>query len=419
MKNPVRSLLAAWRSLWLAWLRLLTWPWRWLLSLRDASRGTAGPEAGPSPAPPAAAPEAGAAAREAPEPAVLEEAGVTQRAVAELHVAEAPEAAVAPAAVEAPAEPAEPAPSAEPKPKPVRAGRFSEGSYRNDAGQRDYKLYVPPGKPDGPLPMVVMLHGCKQDPDDFAAGTGMNRVAAEQPMLVLYPAQAKAANAFGCWNWFNRHDQQANAGEPSIIAGMVQEVMARHSVDSRRVYLAGLSAGGAMVATLVHTHPTLFAAAGIHSGLAYAAAQDMITALGVMKRGPAKRAAPAALPEVATVRSAARPHVPLIVFHGDADTTVHPLNGESVVEQALAEWPASGHGQGAGIVVEQGQADGGHAYTRTLHSNGTAQPHLEHWLVHGAGHAWCGGNPEGTFTDPLGPDASREMLRFFLQHTLT
>ncbi len=397
MKRLFRWLLAAWRALWLAGLRLLALPRRWLSLLLGPSR-----PAGPAPTekPPAAAPAA-------------------ERAQAREEVV-FPATPTAPAAVEAREIDLEPAPAFRPEPPPARKsvakpGQFIEAVFRNDAGQRDYKLYVPAGKPAGPLPLVVMLHGCKQDPDDFAVGTQMNRLADRQPMLVLYPAQARSANGFGCWNWFNRHDQQADAGEPAIIAGLIREVLAKHPVDRRRIYVAGLSAGGAMATILAHTHPELLAAAGVHSGLAYAAAQDMITALGVMKRGPGKRSAPQV--KASAKAALAKAAVPLIVFHGDHDKTVHPLNGDDVVEQALASARAAKPHDHGHPTIKAGHVPGGHAYTRTMHTDRAGHVQVEHWLVQGAGHAWSGGDAQGSFTDPLGPDASAEMLRFFLERS--
>jgi poly(hydroxyalkanoate) depolymerase family esterase len=417
MKRLFRAFLAACRTLWLGWLKPLAWPWRWLTSLLGAKRradlGRAG-EVGAQEPP---------LARKAREPVAPRSAHTTAARAGDASVERATAAADEAEAVEqapragtlADLERVEAAEPIAPRKGATRPGQFSEGQFGNDAGQRDYKLYIPSGKPAGPLPLVVMLHGCKQDPDDFAAGTRMNQLADHQPMLVLYPGQSRSANGYGCWNWFNRHDQQRDAGEPSIIAGMIREVIARHPVDPRRVYAAGLSAGGAMATILAHTYPELLAAAGVHSGLPYAAAQDMITALGVMKRGSTLRTKPARAKPSAK-GAAATAAVPLIVFHGDHDKTVHPLNGEHVVEQALESARAArphDHGHPA---AKAGRVPGGHAYTCTVYKDRAGQVQVEHWLVQGAGHAWSGGDAEGSFTDPLGPDASGEMLRFFLDH---
>jgi poly(hydroxyalkanoate) depolymerase family esterase len=241
-----------------------------------------------------------------------------------------------------------------------------------------------------------MLHGCTQNPDDFAAGTGMNESARAQGFFVLYPAQSQKANAHRCWNWFKHNHQERGRGEPALLAGMVRDVMAHHSIDPARVYVAGLSAGGAMAAIMGETYPDLFAAVGVHSGLAAGSANDLPSALGAMKNSAAKASASAS-------------GVPTIVFHGDADGTVHPGNGAHVI--AASVHPA------AHVQTEQGLAAGGHRYTRHLHRASDAGPVMaEHWVVHGAAHAWSGGNAKGSYTDPRGPDATAEMLRFFMAH---
>ncbi len=288
-----------------------------------------------------------------------------------------------------------------PEPLPEQA-QFLTGSFDAKAGSRGYKLYIPANRRSGPKPLVVMLHGCTQSPDDFAAGTRMNALAETHGLLVLYPAQPSSANPQKCWNWFNPNDQRRDAGEPSIIAGMTRRVMREHGIDPRRVYVAGLSAGGAAAAILGHTYPELYAAVGVHSGLACGAARDLPSALAAMRRGA---------PDVPTPsdRGAIGP-VPTIVFHADRDATVHPRNGDQVIAQAGAATAA-----GVRTEIERGQVPGGHGYTHTIHRDGEGRIGFEQWLVHGGGHAWSGGSPAGSYTDPRGPDASREMLRFFLE----
>ena len=279
-------------------------------------------------------------------------------------------------------------------------GQFLGASYSNQAGSRAYKLYVPSGYHGQAVPLVVMLHGCTQSPDDFAAGTRMNRVAEEHTCLVAYPAQAASANASKCWNWFSPRDQHHGQGEPSLIAGITRQVMRDYAVDAERVYVAGLSAGGAAAAIMGMAYPDLYAAIGVHSGLACGAAGDLPSAFAAMSQGDA------------LVRSAAhRETVPTIVFHGDRDSTVHPRNGDQVIAQSKASAVP-----GLETREERGRVPGGHAYSRTLHANACGQTMLEQWVVHGAGHAWSGGSPAGSYTDPRGPDAAREMLRFFLEH---
>ncbi len=286
------------------------------------------------------------------------------------------------------------------KPAPLPPGaQFLEGVYQGATGTRDYKLYIPSSYHGQPMPLLVMLHGCTQDPDDFAAGTRMNALAEEQGMLVVYPAQSRQANQQRCWNWFNALDQQRGQGEPAIIAGIAQQVAARHAVAPGQVYVAGMSAGGAMAVIVGTLYPDVFAAVGVHSGLPFASARDLPSALQAMKQGaPAGQAAHAARHDGAR---------PIIVFHGDRDSTVHPRNGEQVMSQQLHHHP------GAEARHDRGSVPQGRRYTRTTHRHPDGTPLGEHWVVHGAGHAWSGGSADGSYTDTRGPDASREMLRFF------
>ena len=283
-------------------------------------------------------------------------------------------------------------------PAPLPEGaRFEQRTYANAAGSRAYKLYVPSGCTDQALPLVVMLHGCTQSPDDFAAGTRMNDLAEELSFLVAYPAQTQAANASKCWNWFSAGDQQRDQGEPSLIAGITRQIISDFPVDPRRVYVAGLSAGGAAAAIMGSTYPDLYAAIGVHSGLACGAASDVPSAFAAMRQGGARRQG----------RSAAA--VPTIVFHGDRDTTVNPVNSDQVIAQSKAATNLR-------ATVSRGEAPGGISYTRTVQADESGRPILEQWVLHGAGHAWSGGSAAGSYTEPRGPDASREMMRFFLEH---
>jgi poly(hydroxyalkanoate) depolymerase family esterase len=297
-----------------------------------------------------------------------------------------------------------PAPVAAPDVVPA-GGQFIEAVYSNGAGTRAYKLYIPSGYRGQALPLVVMLHGCTQSPDDFAAGTRMNAIAEEQTCLVVYPAQAPHANPAKCWNWFRPGDQRRGEGEPSLIAGITRQVMRDYVVDPRRVYVGGLSAGAAAAAVMGAAYPDLYAAIGVHSGLACGAASDVSSAFAAMRQGEP----PSSAYGDGSAGSESGPTVPTIVFHGDADTTVHPRNGDHVIAQSKGTTNAE-------TTVHRGQIAGGHAYTRTVHVEGSGRTILEHWEIHGAGHAWSGGSPAGSYTDPRGPDAAREMLRFFLEH---
>lgn len=276
---------------------------------------------------------------------------------------------------------------------------FETFTYAAAAGARNYKLYVPANRPATPLPLIVMLHGCTQSPDDFAAGTRMNALAEEYGCLVAYPEQPAAANANRCWNWFNPQDQQRDGGEPSILAGLTRQILRDHPADPGRVYVAGLSAGGAAAAVLAAAYPDLFAAAGVHSGLPVGSARDIPSAFAVMRQGAAGSSA-----------GGMALSIPTIVFHGDADTTVNPRNGEAVAAQFRAS------AAGTRATTHRGETAGGHSHSRVVHTTPSGETVCEHWTIHGAGHAWAGGSPNGSYTDPRGPDASREMLRFFLQH---
>jgi poly(hydroxyalkanoate) depolymerase family esterase len=279
---------------------------------------------------------------------------------------------------------------------------FIERQYANSAGSRRYKLYIPAGYMGQKLPLIVMLHGGTQTADDFAGGTRMNVRADEQKCLVAYPEQPVQANLSKCWNWFRPEDQCRDQGEPSLVAGITEQVIKDYSVDRERVYVAGFSAGGAAAAVLGAAYPDLYVAIGVHSGLAYGAAEDMLSALAAMRQARPLRQA-----TTGTWRMGQEP-VPTIVFHGDNDPIVHPTNSEGVggaaKESALRK------------EVRSGQVTGGHAYTCTHYLGANEKIIAEDWKIHGAGHAWSGGHPAGSYTDEKGPDAAREMLRFFRSH---
>ncbi|WP_299911306.1 PHB depolymerase family esterase [uncultured Paracoccus sp.] len=259
--------------------------------------------------------------------------------------------------------------------------RYESRIHSGPAGSRGYTLYIPTSRPGGFRGVVLMLHGCTQTPDDFARGTRMNEAAEKDGFVVAYPEQSRAHNMQSCWNWFRPEDQARGQGEPEILAGIARALLAEFDLPRDRAFVAGLSAGGAMAAILAEAYPDLFAAAGVHSGLPTGAASDVVSAFAAM-RGEGRT----------------RPRsqrTPMIVFHGLADVTVAPVNGARLV---------SGSG------VETRHEDKGRTWSRLVDSDGS-----ELWRVAQAGHAWFGGDPAGSYTDPLGPDASGEMLRFFRQ----
>jgi poly(hydroxyalkanoate) depolymerase family esterase len=276
------------------------------------------------------------------------------------------------------------------RPEGNPAGTMISRGFASPEGTRPYKVYAPKTLARQ-APLLVMLHGCTQTAEDFAAGTRMNELAEAQGFVVLYPEQISSANAQRCWNWFNPGDQRRGLGEPALIAGMTEAVREEFGADPRRVFVAGLSAGGAQAAILGAAYPEIFAAVGVHSGLACGAAHDMSSAFAAMRQGK---------PGQGSLT------VPVIIFHGDRDSTVNPRNADEVAALAAS---------GQSVRTEEGRAEGGLAYTRTVRLNWWGRPVLEQWAVHGAGHAWSGGSSKGSYTEPRGPDASREMLRFFLQ----
>ena len=274
-----------------------------------------------------------------------------------------------------------------------RSGQLSD--VRAEDG--NYKLYLSDCALLEGRPLVVMLHGCSQTADDFAAGTAMNEAASRLGFAVLYPEQSTAEHPMRCWNWHLPEHQRRGSGEPAFLHGFVQHAIKNFSIDPRRVYVAGLSAGGAMAAILGQAYPDVFAAVGVHSGLAVGCASDLRGALAAM-RGDAPK-----LPGASST-------VPTIVFHGDADTTVDPVNGRSVIA-AMA-------GEDARMERSDVAVAGKRSFTKSIFHSSCGRTIGEHWTLHGAGHAWSGGSNRGSFADPTGPEASAEMLRFFLEHPL-
>ena len=289
---------------------------------------------------------------------------------------------------------------------PVRApgGELLHLTYRGAAGSRTYDLYVPVSYAGTPVPLVVVLHGGTQDAADIAAATRMNDLADRHGFLVAYPEQPTSANNGRYWNWFRPGDQGRGGGEPAILAGITEAVMRSHAVDPAKVFIAGFSAGGAMAAVMAATYPDVYAAVGVHSGLAYGLAHDVASAFGAMQNGGSP--------------SAAAGDIPLIVFHGDRDSTVSPINAETLIASRVAV-TRDGGGPDAEVratTATAGGDDGRRRYTRSVFSDGADRVVAEQWTVHGGAHAWSGGSPTGSYTDATGPDASAEMLRFFLEH---
>ena len=284
-------------------------------------------------------------------------------------------------------------PSAEPA---MQRGQFTLGDQT-----LDWHLYVPPGDVGSPRPLLLMLHGCTQDGAQFAAATGMNRHARGAGVLVLYPTQSESANSQRCWNWFQPQHKPRTNGEPALLAALVRDTMARHAVDPARIYVAGLSAGASMADVLAQREPALFAAVGIYAGVMAGAAQGVLSALAVMKHA-------SAVPLSIVLAARPRRPVPMIVFQGDADSTVNPRNAERLVQASLG-------GDDNDEQKRSGTAPGGVRYTVQHFDAKPERAEIEFWLLHGAGHAWSGG-ASGPFSESSGPDASAQMLRFLLSH---
>ena len=285
-----------------------------------------------------------------------------------------------------------------------RKASFTKHQFVFEGDTYPYRLYIPPATATHVdaaqrMPLVVLLHGCKQDALDFSHGTAMNALAEEHHALVLYPEQITSSNAMRCWNWFDPSHQQAGRGEPGMVATLARKIVSQHSADPDRVYVAGLSAGGAMAAVVANLYPHVFAAVGVHSGLAAGAAQSMMQAFSAMQEG-AKGSHTTALPT--------------IVFHGTADQTVNPSNAKFITQAALAAFKAEGVDLVKSKVSIKNPGD--ESADRTLYTAANGKPMVESWRINAGPHAWSGGNAQGSYTDPDGPNASRAMLAFFLQH---
>lgn len=273
-------------------------------------------------------------------------------------------------------------------------------SHRSATGSRRFKLYLPASQPIRPKGLIVMLHGCSQDPDDFAIGTNMNALAEKHGLAIAYPAQTKSrTNSASCWNWFRPRHQMRSAGEPAILASLTRKLMREFGLGRDATFVAGLSAGGAMAVILADLYPDIFSAAGVHSGLARGSARGVISAMSAMRRGGA---ATGVMPGTALRSSPVR----RIIFQGAADRTVHPANAAMIVAAAL--------GRDAEPVKVTKRSAGGRDYARSDYAGVDGALLVELWMIDGAGHAWSGGCPAGSFADRNGPDATAHMMRFFL-----
>ncbi|MCQ6279563.1 PHB depolymerase family esterase [Bacillus sp. EB600] len=308
-------------------------------------------------------------------------------------------------------------------------GEFQDFTYQNFK----YKLYVPSKyKEDIETPLMVMLHGCGQDPDDFAAGTNMNTLAEQENFLVLYPnmnnlfnpSNPAGYNPFGCWNWFLDKNQHRGKGHPKLIFEIIEEVKSKYSIDSNKVYAAGLSAGGSLACILGVTYPDVFSGIGICSGLAYDAANVFFLTDPLAE--DAKKSMEKGVPDPYVCGNSAfeemgqfKKKMPVIVFHGICDTTVHPINGQQVITQWTQTNFLVEGGKGYADVTPtlvKGDIINGKSYTQHIYCDGSGEPLLELWMIDKMGHTWSGGNPNGSYTDPSGPNASEIIWDFFTKN---
>ncbi|MBB6444481.1 extracellular catalytic domain type 1 short-chain-length polyhydroxyalkanoate depolymerase [Bacillus benzoevorans] len=296
-----------------------------------------------------------------------------------------------------------------------------------------YKLYIPGEyQVDKECPLVVLLHGCSQNPDDFAAGTNMNTLAEKEQFFVLYPdmnhpfnpADPAGYNHFGCWNWFLDKNQHRGQGHPKLIYGMINEVKSKYMIDSKKVYAAGFSAGGSQACILGAAYPDVFNGIGIYSGLAYDAA-NVLLLIDPLANEAQKRMATGvpdpfecgnhAFQEMGENKKKMR----VIVFHGSSDTTVNPINGEQVIIQwAQTNFLVEGGIGQADVTPAQIHSDSinGKSYICYVYHDSNDKELLEFWLIDEMGHAWSGGTETGSYTDPSGPNATEIMWEFLSKH---
>ncbi|AWH53533.1 PHB depolymerase esterase [Stenotrophomonas sp. ESTM1D_MKCIP4_1] len=291
-------------------------------------------------------------------------------------------------------------------------GHWDFGVYGNVYGAREYQVWVPANyQPSQPLPLLLVLHGCVTGPNLMGEASGFNDVADTEGFIVVYPRQNVTANPMRCWNFPLPVNQARGSGEPSILAGIVDEVKAGYAVDPRRVYVTGISAGGAMTATMLACYSDVFAAGAIHAGGMYKGATTVSGSAYALLAGSIY--SPDSNGRLAWQCSGSpkpRP-LPVLVFHGSADSTVNPINGQQAVRQFLQTNDLADDGLDNDSVkyvptsTYQGQVPGGRSYTVDTYAyNGRVL--AQHYVVQGMGHAWSGSQTGLPFTDAQGPDAT-------------
>lgn len=302
--------------------------------------------------------------------------------------------------------------------------KWITGSARAAGGSRNYKLWVPETAGEGKASsLLMMLHGCTHGAGDMAEISGINDVAEAERFLVVYPEQSFLANLLKCWNWFDPKHQSRDSGEPSILAAIAEQVCSNHEIDRDRVYVAGISAGGAMAVVAAATYPDLFSGLAVCAGGEFKAAGSLSAGLAVMQHGgpdPAQQGQAAFEAMKTGLLRRARTRMPVIVFHGSVDDRVAPVNAE----QIIAQWSttnsllAAQNGESAFALSESivaGQVPGGYPYRQRVYTDQAGSLLMESWMVEGMGHAWPGSPKELKYGDPKGPCASKEIWRFFTE----
>ncbi|MCM2563753.1 PHB depolymerase family esterase [Lutimaribacter sp. EGI FJ00015] len=293
-------------------------------------------------------------------------------------------------------------PGDEASPRIPTGARYITRKHNGTTGSRAFKLYLPASRPKQPKGLILMLHGCDQTPDDFAVGTRMNLLAEKHGLAIAYPAQTEGHNSASCWNWFKPDHQARGAGEPAILASLTRKLMKEFGLGRESVFVAGLSSGGAMAAILADVYPDVFSAAGIHSGLSRGTARNVISAMSAMRSGGTPG-------DIAPATPAGPNPTRRIIFHGDTDSTVHPSNAPIIVAAAM--------GDEAVPTKEIKRSVRGRGYARSEYAGPNGAVLLELWMIEGASHGWSGGHAAGSYTDTKGPDASAQMVRFFLENS--
>jgi poly(hydroxyalkanoate) depolymerase family esterase len=314
-------------------------------------------------------------------------------------------------------------------PNTANAGEWVTGSASNAAGSRNYLLWVPSTYDKRkPTALVMLLHGCMQTPQDVAAISGMNLVADKNNFLVVYPEQTREANPLRCWNWFDAKHQERDSGEPALLAAIIKQVGSTHNLDARRVYVAGISAGAAMAVVMGAAYPDLFSGIGVMAGLGFKAGTTVETGLAAMKQGgpdPKQLGLLAFEAMTKGPRGKSVRRMPVIVFHGDADPYLSPLNADQVIAQWAKTNDYLDDGKdNASVKAEPARTfeesvPGGHDYIRYVYGDHSDRLLMEKWIVKGLGHAWSGSPAAAPFADPKGPNASAEMWRFFTEASLS